>query len=108
METNKNGLRQTWSGSERQNEAQARLDSGEAPDEILRDLLGQIDPSGMAEKIGILRESVGLTDAATRAFWIGLTGLGIDHGDTEIEMGLFIALFLGVRASQAAQDRSAS
>jgi hypothetical protein len=86
---------------------QERLDAGEDPREILRSLLGELDIGAIAKGLRRLRESVGLTEGAKDTFWLGLTDLGIDHEVTEVEMAAFFGLFLGVRASQAAADRTA-
>jgi hypothetical protein len=86
--------------------AQERLDAGEDPQEILRSLLGEMDIGAIAKGVRRLRESVGITEGAKQAFWLGLTDLGIDHEITEVEMAAFIGLFLGTRASQAAADRA--
>ena len=86
---------------------QERLDAGEDVAEILRSLLEQMDLGAIAEGLKRLREAVGLTDDATRAFWLGLTDLGIDHEVREVETAAFVGLFLGARASQAAADRAA-
>lgn len=87
-------------------EIQRRLDAGETPQQILSELVKDLDPEAMAESLGRLREAVGLSDDAMRAFWHGLTDFGIDHNLREVETAAFISLFLGVRASQAAMDRA--
>jgi hypothetical protein len=89
-----------------EDEIQKRLDAGEAPGEIFRSVLEQMDFGAIAEGLRRLREAVGLTDDATRAFWMGLTDLGVDHEIREVETAAFIGLFLGARASQAAVDRA--
>jgi len=86
---------------------QDRLDTGDDPAEVLRSLLNEMDFEAIADGLGRLREAVGLTDDATRAFWLGLTDLGIDHEVRETETAAFVGLFLGVRAGQAAADRAA-
>ena len=92
--------------SDRSAELRRRLDAGEDPQQILSELVADLDHEAMAESLGRLREAVGLSDDATRAFWHGLTDFGIDHNLREVETAAFISLFLGVRASQAAADRS--
>jgi hypothetical protein len=92
----------------REEEMEKRLSAGEPPAQVIEEVMGDFDPADMAASLRRLREAVGLTDDATRALWKGLTDLGIDHDVRATETAAFIALFLGVRASQAATTRLAA